>query len=247
MRFHRPLLLWAITVLSLGSWITLTHDLVAGDRPPATPGPTGLLALGPEVPIVLERSADVRCNETVTASTALLDPATGAERWHLDLPRADRGPSIGHGLALVYDEGERLAPNLTAVDLATGAPRWQRFLPRRADVIDARSPEGIVLELRRPGPGGEHLVALDPATGAIRWTSPERSADGPATTRTVGELQRHDRRLARRDVAVRTATPPPLDHPSVHPDHVSETELTLPEGRLVTTIRRGPGCPCGND
>jgi outer membrane protein assembly factor BamB/subtilisin family serine protease/protocatechuate 3,4-dioxygenase beta subunit len=121
-----------------------------------------------------------------------LDAETGAERWSVDIgPRAFFGPAVADGLVVAASAGTR---TLVGLDAATGAQRWSleraddEFIaaPSIADgtvyVTTSVPPEGFA-----PGFQGS-LLAVDAATGAVRWEVPAHG-DGQGSTPAVhGDL-----------------------------------------------------------
>ena len=121
-----------------------------------------------------------------------LDAATGAELWSVNIgARAFFGPAVAGGLVLAASAGAR---TLIALDAATGAQVWS--LERAADefiaaptvadgtvyVTTSVPPEGLA-----PGFQGS-LLAVDAATGALRWET-EAHGDGQGTSPAVhGDL-----------------------------------------------------------
>lgn len=97
-----------------------------------------------------------------------LDPASGAEDWHIDLGQPLSTPAVIGGM--VYVSGND--GTLYALEASTGAERWTAVASRQdASVV-------VVDRVVYTGGGDGALSALDAATGAIRW----QTALGAATS-----------------------------------------------------------------
>jgi polyvinyl alcohol dehydrogenase (cytochrome) len=111
-----------------------------------------------------------------------LDAVTGKERWSKDLggpinasAAIDPGPSDGGTVYVPVATPN--APRLVALSLADGAPRWSTVLTQQDGASAYGSPtywNGTVY-IGTSGPNGDastargSVVALDAATGAVRW------------------------------------------------------------------------------
>ncbi len=91
-----------------------------------------------------------------SGSLQLLDPVTGAERWHRNLAAGSSLTAGAGTLALVSDN------RLTALDAATGATRWQR------DFTDPPSPSWTADQLLVVADGA--ISALSPSRGEPLWS-----------------------------------------------------------------------------
>lgn len=121
-----------------------------------------------------------------------IDAATGDVQWSVALgPRVFAGPAVADGLVVIGAAGER---RLRALDAATGAEVWSltrpgdEFFgsPSIADgtvyLTTSVPPQGLA-----PGSQGS-LLAVDAATGTLRWEVPLHG-DGQGTAPAVyGEL-----------------------------------------------------------
>jgi outer membrane protein assembly factor BamB len=94
-----------------------------------------------------------------------VDAATGAERWHHDyLHAAGRAPSTdGERVFVASNDG------VHAVRLADGAKLWTHSFPLLVRVYSPVVAGGLVIVSGGSYEPG-HLTALDPATGAVKWS-----------------------------------------------------------------------------
>jgi polyvinyl alcohol dehydrogenase (cytochrome) len=119
---------------------------------------------------------------TNLGSIDALDAVTGKLRWSRDVgqqinasaavdPAAPGGPTVFVPIARVG------APRLLALSLSTGAVRWDAVLSRQSgsDVFGSPTYWGGTVYVGTSGPGNDEstargsVVALDEATGRIRW------------------------------------------------------------------------------
>jgi outer membrane protein assembly factor BamB/subtilisin family serine protease len=122
-----------------------------------------------------------------------LDAQTGAELWSVDIgPRAFFGVAVAGGIVAAASAGAR---TLVGLDAATGERRWS--LEREVDEFVAAPSiaDGTVyVTTSVPSTGGfapgfqGSLLAVDAATGALRWET-EAHGDGQGTAPAVhGDL-----------------------------------------------------------
>ena len=102
--------------------------------------------------------------------------ASGDERWAVELPgRATGSFSVGGEVVTVAvasaDDGGDA--EVLALDLADGRMRWTTSIDDATTVRLSSPPFGIVVAEYRTADGRNALVALDEATGEVRW---ERAA-----------------------------------------------------------------------
>jgi outer membrane protein assembly factor BamB len=105
-----------------------------------------------------------------------LDPATGAIQWRFQAPFGRRpgydAPAVGDSL-LYFGSG---SGHLFAIEQSTGRLRWARSVGDTTDaVFRPVIANGVVyvgVTLYPPSPGviGSRIVALDAASGDVRWT-----------------------------------------------------------------------------
>lgn len=198
-RANTPVLAGAVAVVSTWEGSLVGVDLARGTeawRFPL-PGPSlGAAAGGADVVVATWSSADGR-----GAGMVAVDPATGRERWAVDLPP---GGVSGPGLVVPAGGGPPLAVAVAgdlgahAVATDSGTERWRTALE------GAGSPEVAPLDAG----GGAVLVAhrlggmslLDAADGRPRWDASSDGAavrGGPAGPGPAGQyaLPLHDGRL----------------------------------------------------
>jgi len=110
-----------------------------------------------------------------------LDPASGAEVWHQDLPRQSATGYAGGMLLLTRADG-----TVTGVDSATGENRWSRRITGHAmPSFVAFAGDPLAYAAAPSGDGtGTRVSAVDPATGEVRWT-----AELEGTVRPVGSAE----------------------------------------------------------
>jgi outer membrane protein assembly factor BamB len=110
-----------------------------------------------------------------------LDPASGAEVWHQDLPRQSATGYAGGMLLLTRADG-----TVTGVDSATGENRWSRRITGHAmPSFVAFAGDPLAYAATPSGDGtGTRVSAVDPATGEVRWT-----AELEGTVRPVGSAE----------------------------------------------------------
>ncbi|MFD7458529.1 MULTISPECIES: serine/threonine-protein kinase [unclassified Streptomyces] len=113
---------------------------------------------------------------------AALDPASGAEVWHRDLPRHAATRYAGGMLLVTGADG-----TVTGVDSTTGETSWERRIPGHAmPYFTAFAGDPLAYAATPSDDGsGTRVSAVDPATGEVRWTAllegtlePVGSADG---------------------------------------------------------------------
>lgn len=105
-----------------------------------------------------------------------LDPATGAIQWRFQAPFGRRpgyeAPAVGDSL-LYFGSG---SGHVFAIERSTGRLRWARAVGDTSDsVFRPALSNGVIylgVTLWPPSPGaiGSRVVALDAATGDVRWT-----------------------------------------------------------------------------
>ena len=103
------------------------------------------------------------CASDQSAQVALLDPATGAQRWAFPIPRpaeisATDGSRAFVSLAWLRDQ----RPGIAAVDLHERAPLWQRQLDNEAQQLKVVS-SGLLVATH------DDVRSIDPETGDDRW------------------------------------------------------------------------------
>ena len=119
----------------------------------------------------------------------------GSRRWERQVPTSSPYRPVVAGGVVVCDTGGRL----DGVDLRTGRAVWSLAVSSRCEPLVAAGLVHVV------GDGPHNLVAVDPATGTVRWRStsstvrPARSARGVviAHGRTVQERDTGGERLWR--------------------------------------------------
>jgi outer membrane protein assembly factor BamB len=107
-----------------------------------------------------------------TYDLVALDATSGKELWkHYYWFSWIESPPVVHG-GVIYT-GSSDATNVYAIDLADGSLRWKTPVPgyswQRAAVNDALVITGTAGAGAYPGPRNGSLVALDRASGALRW------------------------------------------------------------------------------
>jgi outer membrane protein assembly factor BamB len=97
-----------------------------------------------------------------------LDPASGAEVWHRDLPRHAATRYAGGMLLVTGADG-----TVTGVDSATGETSWERRIPGHAMPYFAAFAGDPLAYAATPADDGSgtRVSAVDPATGEVRWTA----------------------------------------------------------------------------
>jgi outer membrane protein assembly factor BamB len=105
-------------------------------------------------------------NDAWGATLRAFDLASGAPRWEVRLGVMAGAPALGSGTVLVPDGEGIHAARIRALDLRTGQDRWQTPLSGWFDdelepAVDETT--GYILD------GMGSVVALDLATGAVRW------------------------------------------------------------------------------
>ena len=105
-------------------------------------------------------------HEGSAATLRAFDATTGTLRWETPLGRVAGPPAlVGDAVVVAHGEGIHSAV-VRSLDLATGQARWQVPLPGWWDGgIEAAIGAGTVYLLDGMGT----VVALDPATGTVRW------------------------------------------------------------------------------
>jgi polyvinyl alcohol dehydrogenase (cytochrome) len=194
----------ALAAPSTASWPVFGHDL-SNSRNAGAQGPSAAQAAGLQQAWSFSSSngdftgTPVVAGGTLVAGTNLgsifaLNPANGKIRWsrHVAQPingsaaidvHAPGGPTAFVPLAAVGK------PQLLALSLATGAVRWRATLSKQAgsDVFSSPTFWRGRLYIGTSGPGNDDstargsVVALDEATGRIRWrtyTVPPRHDGG---------------------------------------------------------------------
>ncbi|MEV5316973.1 serine/threonine-protein kinase [Streptomyces sp. NPDC052687] len=118
---------------------------------------------------------------------AALDPASGAEVWHRDLPRQSATRYAGDTLLLTRADG-----TVTGVDAATGENRWSRRIPGHAmPAFVAFAGDPLAYTAAPTGDGtGTRVSAVNPATGEVRWTAELEGAVKPVGTGPGGSRPR---------------------------------------------------------
>jgi outer membrane protein assembly factor BamB len=149
----------------------------------------------------------------------------GTERWFAPLPTvAQPWPDVaapvveaGTLVAVAYGErGGEAAPELRGYDPATGGLRWRAEFPDGADPWTPTAADGVVYVPFLDAGAGRRLVAIDAATGSVRWSErlpvagPVAAADGSLAVPleeggadTVARLDPADRAVAWRVPAPR--------------------------------------------
>ncbi|WP_374115658.1 PQQ-binding-like beta-propeller repeat protein [Streptomyces sp. NK15101] len=124
--------------------------------------------------------------EGTSCTTAVgIDMKDGRELWQAPISRPepprfqDSSVSAGGGVAVLLQKDE-----LRAVDVRTGRPRWKAALPK--DRVPGRTAAGERQIAALLACGGDdnpwdekvaedaepHTAAFDPATGALKWSTP---------------------------------------------------------------------------
>ncbi|MFE3825000.1 protein kinase [Streptomyces sp. NPDC059092] len=95
-----------------------------------------------------------------------LDPASGAERWSVDISSYATVRHSGDAVLLVAYDGR-----VRSLDSATGDARWTKRLGATGTVWTASSGTGGALFAATPSADGSATAvrSIDPATGAVRW------------------------------------------------------------------------------
>ncbi len=119
---------------------------------------------------------------TNLGSIYALDAVTGQLRWSRNVGQQINGsaaidPAAPGGAALFVPVGQLGSPRLLALSLDTGAVRWSRVLTGQAgsDVFGSPTYWRGTVYIGTSGPGNDQstargsVVALDEATGAVRW------------------------------------------------------------------------------
>jgi outer membrane protein assembly factor BamB len=146
-------------------------------------------------PTVVDGVVYVATGFTTTASDTVyaLDADTGAVLWSRDVgPRVFGGPAVADGLLFVASAS---AQTLYALDAATGSPVWTYELTGEDEFIGSPSvADGTVYVTTSVPPDGlapgfqGKLLAIDAATGQVRWEAPGHG-DGQGTAPAVhGDL-----------------------------------------------------------
>ncbi|MFF3750685.1 PQQ-binding-like beta-propeller repeat protein [Streptomyces sp. NPDC002018] len=94
-----------------------------------------------------------------------LDPASGAERWHVDISSYATVRHAGDSVLLVSYDG-----TVRSLDGATGAERWERQRGGTGSVWTAGGADGPLFAAT-PSPDGTatEVSAVDPADGDLLW------------------------------------------------------------------------------
>ncbi|MFD7260563.1 PQQ-binding-like beta-propeller repeat protein [Streptomyces sp. NPDC059874] len=98
-----------------------------------------------------------------------MDQATGALRWHKDLPPGTRIVPCGQKVFIFSDSG-----TATAVDAATGKADWSKRLGGTG-ALWAIGPEhsnggrDLYVSTRSPDGSSSQISAFDPASGTLQW------------------------------------------------------------------------------
>ncbi|MFF3617610.1 serine/threonine-protein kinase [Streptomyces sp. NPDC002467] len=98
-----------------------------------------------------------------------IDPATGALRWHKDLPQGTRTVPCGRRVLLVTDSG-----NATAVDAATGKAEWSKRLGGTGALWavgpeQAKGSRDLYVSTRSPDGTWSQVAAFDSESGTPQW------------------------------------------------------------------------------
>ncbi|MFJ8000291.1 protein kinase [Streptomyces sp. NPDC096310] len=108
---------------------------------------------------------------------AALDPASGAERWAVDISSYATVRHSGDSVLLVSYDGR-----VRSLDSATGEARWTKRLGATGTVWTAAGGTGGALFAATPTADGAatEVRSIDPATGAVRWEKRLTGALAPA-------------------------------------------------------------------
>lgn len=101
---------------------------------------------------------------------AVLDPATGQERWRAPQPLFSDLHVIGKTVIVTYDNLDR-PDEATAFDLATGAEQWRVELPPVGRAHVTPISDDLALVSAGGGVGDPGVAVLDVTTGAVVWQS----------------------------------------------------------------------------
>lgn len=150
--------------------------------------------------IITRSSGDV--SETPSlAGIAVIEAADGEYRWGVEVPidgsRAEAAHVVVVGGQLLVVDGEG---TLRSFDLHDGEPRWQRPVDAR-QVVQAQlvGPDLLAVVSTQANGVAERALSLDPATGAVRWTSAPAdrvvlTPAGPVLLDAFGEMRGLDPR-----------------------------------------------------
>ncbi|MFJ2555639.1 MULTISPECIES: protein kinase [unclassified Streptomyces] len=147
---------------------------------------------------------------------AALDPASGAERWAVDISSYATVRHSGDAVLLVSYDGR-----VRALDSATGDERWTERLGATGTVWTAASGTGGALFATTQSADGSatDVRSIDPATGAVRWekrltgTLAPAGASDDALFLLGGDADGFTRAVVRLDASSRTVRRVPLTAP----------------------------------